>query len=289
MDVAFIGLGQMGSGMADNLVAAGHKVTVWNRDRAKAEPFAARGATVAADLAAAARAGTVMTMLADDAAVEAVVFSGGGLLAAGPDLLHISCSTVSVDLTARLAAAHAAAGQRFASAQVLGRPDVAAAGNLSVIAAGAAGDLNVAQPLFDAIGAGTQWVGDRPMMAAAVKVALNAGIPAIMQMLTEQFRIVAAHGIAADRMAALLLDVNYGNRLIGSYGPIIAEKRFEPAGFPMRLGRKDVGLALAAAGDAELPLTELIAGRMDAIISAGGGERDWSAVGQTDWTSRNLT
>ena len=119
-------------------------------------------------------------------------------------------------------------------------------------------------------------------MAAAAKVALNAGIPAIMQMLTEQFRIVAAHGIAADRMAALMLDVNYGNRLIGSYGPIIAEQRFEPAGFPMRLGRKDVGLALAAAGDADLPLTELIAGRMDAIIGAGGGERDWSSVGQTD-------
>ncbi|EWY35916.1 hypothetical protein N825_32205 [Skermanella stibiiresistens SB22] len=107
----------MGSGMADNIVAAGHQVTVWNRGRAKAEPFAARGAKVAADLAAAARAGTVMTMLANDAAVEAVVFGDGGLLAAGPDLLHISCSTVSVDLTARLAAAHAAAGQRFVSAQ----------------------------------------------------------------------------------------------------------------------------------------------------------------------------
>lgn len=151
-----------------------------------------------------------------------------------------------------------------------------------MIAAGAAEDLNVAQPLFDAIGATTQRVGDRPVTAAAAKLALNAGIPAIMQMLTEQFRIAATHGIAADRIAALLLDVNYGNRLIGSYGPIIAEKRFEPAGFPMRLGRKDVGLALAAAGDADLPLTELIASRMDAIIAAGGGERDWSAIGEAD-------
>jgi len=106
MDVAFIGLGQMGSGMAANLVAAGHPVTVWNRDRAKAEPFAARGAKVAADLAAVARAGATKTMLANDAAVEAVVFGYGGLLAAGPDLLHISCCTVSVDLTVRRAAAH---------------------------------------------------------------------------------------------------------------------------------------------------------------------------------------
>ncbi|MCY7296080.1 NAD(P)-dependent oxidoreductase [Alteromonas sp. a30] len=281
MDVAFIGLGQMGSGMADNLVATGHKVTVWNRDWTKAEPFAERGAIVAADLAVAARTGTVMTMLADDAALEAVSFGDGGLLAAGPGLLHVSCSTVSVDLTARLAAAHAAAGQRFVSAQVLGRPDVAAAGKLSVIAAGAEDDLDIVQPLFDSIGATTHRVGERPMMAAAAKLAFNAGIPAIMQMMTEQFRIVAAHGIAADQMAALLLEVNYGNRLIGSYGPMIAEKRFEPAGFPMRLGRKDVGLALAAAADAELPLTELIAERMDVIIAAGGVERDWSAIGQS--------
>ncbi|WP_205926662.1 NAD(P)-dependent oxidoreductase [Rhizobium sp. P28RR-XV] len=173
MDVAFIGLGQMGSGMAANLVATGHQVTVWNRDRTRAE----RGATVAADLAAAARAGTVVTVLANDAAVEAVSFGDGGLLAAGPGMLHISCSTVSVDLTAWLAEAHAAAGQRFVSAQVLGRPDVAAAGKLSVIAAGAADDLDVAQPLFDAIGAATHRVGDRPVMAAAAKLAFNAGIP----------------------------------------------------------------------------------------------------------------
>lgn len=272
----------MGSGMADNLLAAGHQVTVWNRDRAKADPFAERGAAIAANLAATGQAGTVMTMLADDAALEAVSFGEGGLLAAGPGMLHISSSTVSTDLTARLEAAHAAAGQRFVSAQVLGRPDVAAAGKLSVIAAGSADDLDAAQPLFDAVGAATHRVGDRPVMAAAAKLACNAGIPAVMQMMTEQFRIAAAHGIAADQMAALLLEVNYGNRLIGSYGPIIAAKQFEPAGFPMKLGRKDVGLALAAADDAELPLTELIAARMDAIIAAGGADRDWSAVGQKE-------
>ena len=287
MDVAFVGLGQMGSGMARNLLAAGHRLTVWNRDPAKSEPFASLGATVAAGIGDAARVGTVMTMLANDAAVEAVTFGEGGLLAAGPGLLHVSSSTVGVDLTARLAAAHAAAGQRFVSAQVLGRPDIAAAGALSVIAAGAAEDLDAAQPLFDAIGAGTQRIGERAVMAAAAKVALNAGIPAIMQMLTEQFRIVAAHGIAADAMAELLLAVDYGNRLIRSYGPIIARQRFEPAGFPMRLGRKDVGLALAAANGADLPLTGLIAARMDTIIAAGGGERDWSAIGQPPAASNN--
>ncbi|MEN0073750.1 MAG: NAD(P)-dependent oxidoreductase [Paracraurococcus sp.] len=285
MDVAFLGLGQMGAGMVGRLIEAGHRVTVWNRDAAKAAPFAARGARVAASPAEAARAGIAMTMLANDAAVEAVALGEAGLLAAGPGLLHVSCSTVGTALTERLEVAHAEAGQRFVSAQVLGRPDVAAAGKLAVIAAGAAADLDAVQPLFDAIGAGTTRMGERPVMAAAAKIALNAGIPAIIQMLSEQFRIAGAHGVPPARLLELLLAADYGNRMLRSYGPIIAEQRFEPAGFPMRLGRKDVGLALAAmegAGmeGAALPLVAWIAARMDAVIAAGGGERDWSALGQ---------
>lgn len=282
MDVAFLGLGQMGSGMASNLLAAGHRVTVWNRDFAKAQLFAASGATIASDIGEAAGVGMVMTMLANDEAVEAVAFGPGGLLEAEPSLLHISSSTVSTALTTRLAEAHAAAGQHFVSAQVLGRPDVAAAGKLSVIAAGSANDLDAVQPLFDAIGAGTVRIGDRPVMAAAAKIALNAGIPALIQMMSEQFRIAGAHGMTPDAMAELLISTDYGNRLIRSYGPMIAEQRFEPAGFPMRLGRKDVGLALATAEGTHLPLTELIAARMDAIIAAGGGHRDWSALGDAE-------
>ena len=268
MDVAFLGLGQMGSGMTGRLIDAGYRTTLWNRDRAKAEPFAVRGASIAASPSEAARAGIALTMLANDDAVEAVVVGETGLLAAGPGLLHVSCSTVSVALTQRLDRAHADAGQRFVSAQVLGRPDVAAAGRLSIIAAGPAADLDAAQPLFDAIGAHTIRMGEHPVMAAAAKIALNVGIPAIIQMMSEQFRIAGAHGVAPASMVELLLATGYGDRLIRSYGPMIAEQRFEPAGFPMRLGRKDVGLALAAADGADLPMAELIASRMDAIIAA---------------------
>ena len=279
MDVAMVGLGQMGSGMAGRLIDAGHRVTVWNRDPAKAEPFTRRGASIAATPAEA-RSGAVMTMLANDEAVEAVVFGGAGTLAAGPGLLHVSCSTVSVALTQQLVEAHAAAGQRFVSAQVLGRPDVAAAGRLSVIAAGLSGDLDAAQPLFDAIGSRTIRMGERPVMAAAAKIALNFGIAAIIEMMSEQVRIAGAHGVPAARMVELLLETDYGDRLIRSYGPMIAEQRFEPAGFPMRLGRKDVGLALTTAKGADLPMAEMLAARMDTIIAADGGDRDWSALGQ---------
>ncbi|MGR6327557.1 NAD(P)-dependent oxidoreductase [Sphingomonas sp. XXL09] len=280
MDVAFIGLGQMGHGMAGRLIDAGHRVTVWNRDTGKAEPFGARGATVAANPADAARSGVAVTMLANDAALEAVCFGHDGLLSAGPGLLHIACSTVSVALTDRLAAAHREAGQGFVSAQVLGRPDVAAAGKLAVIAAGAADDLDVAAPVFAAIGAKTIVMGDRPAMAAAAKAAANFGIAAVIETISEQMRIAEAQGIAADRMAALLIESDFGSRIFGSYAPMIAAQRFEPAGFPLTLGRKDVGLAISAADGAPLPLASLLAERMDAIIAAGGGDRDWSSLGQ---------
>lgn len=281
MNVAMIGLGQMGSGMAGQLMKAGHHVTVWNRDRAKAAPFAERGATVAVTPADAARAGIVFTMLANDAAVEAVVFGENGLLSAGAGLLHVSSSTVSVALTERLVKAHQEAGQRFVSAQVLGRPDVAAAGRLSVIAAGPNADLDDAQPAFDAIGVKTIRIGEQPAMAAAAKAAANFGIAAVIETITEQMRIVAAHKVEPAHMAELLVATDFGARMFANYASMIAAGQFEPAGFPLRLGRKDVGLAIAAANGVSLPFAEILARRMDAIIEAGGGERDWSALGQT--------
>ena len=280
MDVALLGLGQMGSGMAGQLLAAGHQLTVWNRDATKSQPFGERGARIAQSPEDAARTGIAMTMLANDDAVEAVVFGDTGIASAGSDVLHISCSTISVALTKRLVEAHERAGQRFVSAQVLGRPDVSAAGKLSVLAAGAPADLDTAQPLFDAIGSGTFRIGEEPVMAVAVKLAANFGITAIIEMLSEQFRIAGAHGVAPSQMAELLIATDFSNRISRSYAPMIAEQRFEPAGFPMRLGRKDVALALAAGDGEQLPLAEMIAARMDAIIAADGGERDWSALGQ---------
>jgi 3-hydroxyisobutyrate dehydrogenase-like beta-hydroxyacid dehydrogenase len=280
MDVAFIGLGQMGSGMAGRLIDAGHRVTVWNRDRSKSESFERRGARVADNPADAARSGIVLSMLANDDALEAVSFGATGLLAAGRALLHVSCSTVSVALTRRLTDAHAAAGQRFVSAQVLGRPDVAAVGRLSIIAAGPVSDLDEAQPLLDAIGSKTIRMGERPVMAAASKAAANFGIAAIIETISEQIRIVGAQGVAASKMVELLVATDFGNRMFGVYGPMIAEQRFEPAGFPLKLGRKDIGLAIAAAANGELPLANLLATRMDAIIAADGGNRDWAALGQ---------
>ena len=137
MKVGFVGLGHMGSGMAASLLKAGHEVTVYNRTRAKAEPLIAQGAKVVASIADACRESAVITMLANDNAVEGLVLGKGGIIDSLPEGgIHISSSTISVALLEALAEAHAKAGQRFVAAPVFGRPDLAAAGQLFVIAAG---------------------------------------------------------------------------------------------------------------------------------------------------------
>ena len=279
MDVGFVGLGQMGAGMAANLVAAGHGVSAWNRDPAKAAALS--GAHPVATPAEAARTGIVVSMLADDAALESVAFGDEGILSAGPGILHISCSTVSVAITDRLAAAHRERGQGFVSAQVLGRPDVAAAGQLSILAAGDPADLERAAPLFEAMGQRVVVMGTEPGMAAAAKIAANGSIAAVIEVLTEAYAIAGARGVTAEAMLALFTDTGFGNRMFTNYGGMIAAGKFEPAGFPLRLGRKDVGLGLELAGpNAPLPFARQLAAQMDEAIAQGRGELDWGALGQ---------
>src|SRR5262249_11949543 len=170
MDVGLIGLGGMGTGMAKSLLRAGHRVTVFNRTRARAEALRADGAMVAATLAEACGAGIVITMVADDPALESFVFGEGGILASLPQGgVHISCSTIGVALSDRLTAAHSSAGQEFVSCPVFGRPDAAGAGRLAVVAAGPASVVDRCKPLFESFGPKLLVVGEKPSLANVVK------------------------------------------------------------------------------------------------------------------------
>ena len=174
MNVGFIGLGRMGAGMAANLLKAGHKVTVYNRTRTKAEALAARGVMVTGDISGACGGDAVFTMLANDEAVENVVLARGGIVEhLAPDAIHISSSTISVALSERLARAHADAGQKFVAAPVFGRPEVAESGDLFVVAAGGPEATAAAAPLFEAIGQRTFLVGEAPKAANPVKLSGN--------------------------------------------------------------------------------------------------------------------
>jgi 3-hydroxyisobutyrate dehydrogenase-like beta-hydroxyacid dehydrogenase len=273
----------MGAGMAANLLKAGHDVTVYNRTRTKVEALVAQGAKAAASVSDACRGEAVITMLANDDAVESVVFSDGGIIGSLPaGAPHISSSTISVALSEKLEAAHAKAGQRFVAAPVFGRPDVAAAGQLFVIAAGGRDTLDAVAPLFDAIGQKTFVVSGTPKAANLVKLSGNFLIASVIESLGEAMALVGKGGVDRRQYLDILTSTLFDAPVYKTYGGLIADGTFEPAGFAAPLGYKDIRLTLAAAEDLRvpLPLASLLRDRFLTLLAHGGDKLDWSAIGQ---------
>jgi 3-hydroxyisobutyrate dehydrogenase-like beta-hydroxyacid dehydrogenase len=282
MDIGFIGLGNMGSGMAANLLKAGHQVTAYNRSQDKVDALAAHGARPARTVAEASGAQVVVTMLANDDAVEAVTFGADGILATlRPGAVHVSCSTISVALAARLNAAHAEAGQHFVAAPVFGRPEAAEAARLFVVAAAEPEVLQTVSPIFEAIGQRTFVVSDDPKAASLVKLSGNFLIASVIESLGEAMALVGKAGVDKLQYLDLLTSTLFGAPVYQTYGGLVAREEFEPAGFAATLGLKDVGLVLAAGEDLQvpLPIASLLRDRFLTLLANGGGNLDWSAVG----------
>lgn len=281
MQIGFIGLGNMGRGMAANLVAAGHTVTVYNRSPGKAEALAQQGATPAHTVADACGGQVVVTMLADDAAVEDVVFGAQGVLASlPPGATHVSSSTISVALSRRLTAAHTAAGQQYVAAPVFGRPEAAAAAKLFVVTAAPAGVLEPLTPLFDAIGQRTFVVAEQQHTANLVKLSGNFLIASVIETLGEAVTLVGKAGVDPQHYVDMLTSTLFGAPAYQTYGGLIARQEFEPAGFAAALGLKDIRLVLGAADElaVPLPVASLLRDRFLALLADGGGQLDWSAI-----------
>jgi 3-hydroxyisobutyrate dehydrogenase-like beta-hydroxyacid dehydrogenase len=281
MNVGFIGLGQMGRGIAANLVKAGHAVTVWNRTPGRADELKSAGAQVAASAAEAAASGIVITMLADDHAVESVVFGKNGILGALPrGGIHISISTISVALSERLTAAHREAGQEYIAAPVFGRPEAAAAAKLFVVGAGPATTLQKCQPLFDAISQRTFLAGDEPRSANVIKLAGNFLIASTIEIFGEAFALARKSGIAAPEFLEILAGTLFTAPFQVGYGGIIAREAYDPAGFAAVLGLKDLRLVLAAADSAgvPMPVASVVRDRFQAAVGRGYRDKDWSVI-----------
>jgi len=283
MKIGFIGLGQMGQGIAANLVKAGHDVAVYNRSAEKAAALVAQGARLAKTPAVAADgAEAVFTMVADDKALEAVTFGADGLISAlAPGAVHVSVSTISVAFAERLTEEHAKAGQHFVSAPVFGRPDAAAAAKLVVVAAGEPETIARLQALFDAIGQRTFVLSETPSRANLVKLSGNFLIASVIESLGEAIALVAKGGIDPAAYVEMLTSTLFPSPVYKIYGGLIAAETFSPAGFAATLGQKDVRLALAAAEalNVPLPLASLLRDRFLALLAQpGGAELDWSAI-----------
>ncbi|WP_088344520.1 MULTISPECIES: NAD(P)-dependent oxidoreductase [Rhodomicrobium] len=283
MNIGFIGLGQMGVAMAANLLKAGHTVTVYNRTRGKAEPLAALGAKVAGSVAEASGNDVVITMLADDKALEAVALGEGGIVASLPKgAMHVSSSTISPALSETLTEAHAKAGQRYVAAPVFGRPEAAAAAKLFVMAAGAPDAVAAAQPIFDAIGQKTFAVSETPKAANLVKLSGNFLIGCVIESLGEAMTLVGKGGVDRNLYVEILSSTLFPGPIYGTYGKLLAEGNFQPPKFAAPLGQKDIRLTLAAAEamNVPLPLASLLRDRLLTLMAQGGADLDWSAFGR---------
>jgi 3-hydroxyisobutyrate dehydrogenase-like beta-hydroxyacid dehydrogenase len=287
MKLAFLGLGKMGSPIAQRLLAAGHAVTVWNRTRTRAEALAGAGAKVAATPADAARnAGVVFTMLFDDAALGEVLFgpkdapSSGVLDALQSGALHISLSTISVALSERLTAEHARRGQFFVAAPVFGRPNVAEEGRLWVVVAGPAPAVAEARPLLEAFSRGISVVGSEPRQAHALKLGGNFLISAMIHSLSEAFVYAQGQGIAPEAFFEAVNSALFQSPFYASYANVMLHPP-EHVGATMELGAKDLRLLREAAASRKTSLS--LADNMAEIFvqaeQAGLGGEDW-AVGQ---------
>ena len=275
MNVGFIGLGQMGSAMAANLVKAGHHVTVWNRSPAKAVDLVAAGATLAETPAAAAHGDVVMTMLADDSALEAVVYGDDGILNA--PALHVSHSTIGVALADRLARD----SDRYISAPVFGRPPAAEAGKLFVVAAGADDLIDRCEPLFEAIGQRVFRVGARPSAANLVKLSGNFMIMAAVEAMAEAMTLAEKGGVDRATLLEVLTGTLFSAPVYKTYGDMLVADAFKPAGFAAPLGLKDMNLVDAAASTSRtpMPLLGIVRDHLRTAIALEGEDVDWAGAG----------
>jgi 3-hydroxyisobutyrate dehydrogenase-like beta-hydroxyacid dehydrogenase len=233
-------------------------------------------------VAEASRGDVVITMLANDDAVRSVVLGRDGIIESLPKgSIHISMSTISVLLADELAQAHLRAGQRFVSAPVFGRPEVAAAAKLFIVAGGKPDAVSFCQPLFDAIGQKTFVIATDPRIANLIKLSGNFLIASVMEAMGEAIALVGKAGVDTYAYVELLTSTLFPAPIYRTYGNLIASSRFQPAGFLAPLGYKDIRLTLAAADSLRvpMPLAGLLRDRFLRLLAHGGDKMDWSAIG----------
>ncbi|TAK86171.1 MAG: NAD(P)-dependent oxidoreductase [Betaproteobacteria bacterium] len=273
MDIGIIGLGQMGREMAARLIDSGHALTVYNRTAAATQRFRGR-ARIASSAAEAAGAEVVITMLADDAAVESVWLRQKLI----PRGIHVNMATVSLALTRELARAH----HQYVAAPVFGRPAAAAKGELDIIAAGPKAAVERCRPLFEALARQVFVAGETPEQAAAVKIARNFLLATVIESLGEAFALVGKAHVSPETFLHILTSTSLAAPVYKSYGRQMVEGAYEPAQFSMELGLKDLELALSAAREkgVVMPTAELIRKNLLDAIAQGNGRKDWTALAE---------
>ena len=282
MKVAVIGIGRMGSAIAEAIVKAGFDVTVYARTASKAEPLAALGAHVAPSIAAASRdSEVVLTSLRDDVSVTEVVREKGGLLdSMHRGAVHVGATTISPALADRLAEWHEAAGLRYVAGPVVGRRERVLEHTLVTFAAGRIEDIDVARPVLETLGP-VRVIGERHSAANVLKLLNNFITAAWLELMSEVYTLGESNGIGRDQAHDLLVWA-LDKKGLRDYAAEIRDRAFDGAGFELTTGLKDVELMLRVAADSgvELPYADVVRSRMLTAISRGLGHKDWAAIAE---------
>ena len=277
--VGFIGLGNMGAAIAPNLIKAGYSVRVYNRTAEKAKPLVEGGATLASKPVDVAQpGGIVVTMVADDHALEELCLPAGSFVERlGSNGIHVSLSTISPVTARKLAEHHAKFNVGYVASPVFGRPEAAAAKRLWICTSGPAAARERVKPIQEAIGQGRFDFGDEVGAANVVKLCGNFLVAASIEMLAEMLTLAEKSGVSKKAVADMISKLS---PLHAGYANQIADERFEPAGFRLTLGLKDINLiaAAAAASATPMPLASLLHDRWVSALAKGRGELDWSAI-----------
>ena len=290
--IGVVGLGGMGSGIAGHLVDTGHQVSVFNRTASAADPLVAKGARRAHTPADAAEpGGIVITMVANDDALEAVVAGGGGFLdKLGRGGIHVSMSTISMSLARSLAERHEAHGSTFVAAPVFGRPDAASAGKLWILQSGSAEAKARVRPVLESLSQGIVDIGEAPDAAPIGKIAGNFLIASATEAMGEAFALLEKSGVDARVFHDLMSKSLFACPIYTNYGRFILDRAFSPPGFKLTLGAKDVGLALAAGAETQtpMPLAGLLRDRFLVSMAQGRGDLDWTSIALNAATDAGL-
>ncbi|MDH6676554.1 3-hydroxyisobutyrate dehydrogenase-like beta-hydroxyacid dehydrogenase [Rhodococcus sp. LBL1] len=280
MDIGFLGMGTMGRPMARNLARADYDVTVWNRSPGKAASVVDYGASEAPDLSDVLHKSIVCSALADDRAFADSVLSTSSLQAAKPGSVHVNLATVSPGMSAEAESRLAERGIFYVAAPVFGRAEVAEAGELTVLVAGDSHAIDEVTPLLDVIGRRTWRVGDDPKQANVVKILGNYLVATAIQSMAEATTVAEKVGGSPELLMKIMNDSLFPGGVYEGYGTMIAQRRYEPAGFRLPLGLKDVRLALSQANDVNigLPFGSVLENVFLDALAHGQAEQDWSAI-----------
>jgi len=282
MNVGFIGLGRMGQGMAGRLLGAGHDLLILDQVPENMQALQAEGAVIAASIAEVSHGrDVVISMLPHDGALESVVNGPGGLVETMPDnTAHMAMGTHSVDKINSINQSHAAAGQVFIAAPVLGRPDLAAEGQLSIVPAGPAHVVDKMQPLYDAMSKQTFRAGEQPQASTAVKIANNFMLGSAIENMGEAFSLVRKLGVEPEMFFDVMMKGLFGAPAFKIYGPMIVEQKWDSHGATAVIGLKDADLVVDAARSAEMSVPSVHIWREHLLkaIERGEGDLDWAVM-----------